>query len=304
MENQSLLVEKSDSITHLQNGLNELREELKIKNEELNTSRMVIEGTNKELLEAKHEIENNLDEIRSLNEDIQIKNTIIDDIKDQLTHRQTELVEKTSDNNKLHFDLDQMKNELLMKGEELKTIRFEMENKCNELDSLTTSLKVRDAIIEKMKEQLTDRQIDIVEKTDNFDRLQIELDRKQLEIEEKNTQINQFETKKLGDITEKSVKTVTTKMELDEQDTKKEVILHPEPSGDLIDDSIKLGKKIPLVGELTVEKNSEGNDTEFVENSEKQQTAWMNQLELHKEIDKVLDNADEFLKTKKIDNKE
>ncbi len=300
MQNQSLLVEKTDTITHLENGLNELREELKLKNDELNTSRVVIEGTNKELLAAKHEIENNLDEIQALNNDIQIKNTIIGDIKGQLANRQTELVEKISNNNKLQIDLDQMQNELLVKEEELKTIQFEMENKHNELDSLTASLKVRDAIIEKMKEQLTDRQIDIVEKTDSFDRLQSELDQRRLEIEEKNTLINQLETdRKLGDITEKSVKTVTTKMDLDEQDTEKEVILHPEPPQEFIDDSVKLGKKIPIVGELTVEKDNEVNDPEFVENSEKQHPTWMNQLELHEEIDKILD-----LKTKKIDNED
>jgi len=305
MDNQSLLVKKSETITHLQLGLNELKNELKIKNEELNTSRIDIEKRNEELLVAKHEIENNLAEIQSLNEDIQIKNTIIGDIMNQLADKQKLLVEKTDNNNKLQINLNQMQNELLIKEKEIKTIKSEIEEKCNELDSLTATLNLRDAIIEKFKEQLTEKQMDIVKKTECFGRLQTELEQKQREIEEKTNVIKQLEAdRKFGDITEKSVKTVSTKMELDEQDTEKEVILHHEPSGDFVDSSVKLGKKIPLVGELTVEKNIEVNDTEFVKNSEKQQPPWMNQLELHEEIDKVLDNANEFLKTKKIDNEE
>ena len=305
MEKQTLLVEKTGTIEQLRRELERVQNELEKGNEELNTSRRELEEINEELMAAKREIEDIQEETRSLNENLLIRNNIIDEIKDQLAEKQTLLVEKTSKNRKLQTDLDQKQKELLTRDEKLRTAKLEIENRCDELESLTANLKIRDAIIEKIKEQLTEKQMLLVEKTESVGRLQTDLQQKQEEMEDLNKRFQETCTKlDLADMAEKSADIIASRMELGERGIEKDFMHRQQPQEGLIDESIDVGGRKPIVGELETEREMGEKKLEFVEETEEEQTILTERLKLYEEIDKVLDRADDILKTKKIEDKE
>lgn len=294
MQRQTLIVEKTGTVAQLEEGLNDLQNEIEIKNEELIVSKKDLDKRNKELIETKREIENNLEEIRSLNETVVVRDNIIKEIKEQLENKQTLLVENVNRNCRLQNNLDQMQNQLLTREKELGSIKLEIEDRCIELESLNANLEIRDKIIEQIKEQLTEKQMTLVEMTESVEKLQTELHYKKIELN-KSTNINsQLDvTGEIGDLTKKSERKVTTRMELEEG----EFIPHQEPDDSRINESSETNIKDDLEGKSKIEVIDAG----FIKENEKEQTTLIEHLKLHEEIDKVLDRADDNLKTKKIE---
>jgi len=92
----------------------------------------------------------------------------VNEKNDESTHFKSELVDKST-------ELDLHKQDVHRMNEKYRLNRLELEEKDHEIKQLQAELKSREQIIDEIQGQLTEKQTLLVEKTDAFEKLQIDV---------------------------------------------------------------------------------------------------------------------------------
>jgi len=202
---------KSENNDNLNNNLQKTEKTIitdtktKSKNEKININKV------------KNDFDEKEKEIESLKADLKLRNKIIDNIKQQLVNNQIVLMEKSSideqvskkykkDNLKVTHDgkeILELRKELFhnqsllnMRIKELEELQHELEKKESQIDMINSDLKLRNEIINKMKNQITNGETKSIIKIQKMDKLQgkfkNDLSSMKSDIDIRNTLINEM----------------------------------------------------------------------------------------------------------------
>lgn len=115
------------------------------------------------------------DEIHTLHQDIDSRNHIIQHLTQQLTEKQTEFMKHTDVVEKLNDQLGKNHFHTSLNPGELQDVQQNIICLSEELHSLREEIHSRNQIIQNLTTQLTDKQTEIIERSDTLDRLQTSL---------------------------------------------------------------------------------------------------------------------------------
>lgn len=130
-----------------------------------------------ELKSNQFEINKLKNELDNLNSDLEIRDIIIKELKNQLTLNQFHKIENSDKNYKIKNEINQKNNKILEQKNELNSKKLEISNLKTELDNLNLNIETRNIIIKQITDQLTEKQTQFIENSNEIKNLEIELNK-------------------------------------------------------------------------------------------------------------------------------
>jgi len=168
----------------------------RIRDEEDRDSQLELKKKLQEINEMQVELNRRQEEIDSMNTELETRNTIIAEIKKQLTEKQIGVVEKTGVADQLHTEMQHQQKELQLKNEELGVAKLEIEDKTKEIDQIKTELENRNRELLEKNVEINQLNTKLEEMTEEVKAsksalkwFEIDLEKKQGELESMNTEL-------------------------------------------------------------------------------------------------------------------
>lgn len=129
-------------------------------------------------------------EIDSLITNIENRDKIINNLKEQLSSNQFDYIEDKYNYENLKIEINQKNNIILNQKNKIYLKKLKIEDLKSELSILNTDIESRNFIIKQITEQLNNKQTQFIEKTDTLNKLHLELNKNKNLVKSTNEKLN------------------------------------------------------------------------------------------------------------------